>query len=292
MKKREVNEFDNDNTQNFPTQKGFQNKKTQPFGQKKEKPHERMIKRLITQPREKESVKRLEKLEYVRKNINNPEVFEEILHPPEETQPLKQKSKLNMIKKSHILEENEDDLKAKLKKKHFQLSQNANLNMNEPKKSKTVQVLNDKWRMCTEKEGNLRESSRQLDIFERDPAFLVDGEWLDQLPRAKPEWCIKKYSRSDAGKDYEEPFPLDVLQNTLNYILDNIIDVDNQKTVKYARKVGSASHDFFDIYDFVYDRFRSINQDLTILQLETKKETIQVFFMFHKWWKKKYFLKF
>lgn len=242
-----------------------------------------MIKRLITQPKEKDNAKKLEKLEYLRKNKNNPEIFEEILHPPEESKPInRQKAKLNQVilkksEKNSILEENEDDLKAKLKKKHFQ-SQIVNLNLNEVKKSKNAQILNEKWRMCTEKEGMLRQSSRQLDIFERDPSYFIDGEWLDQLPRAKPEWCIKKYSRSDAGKDYEEPFSLDILQRTLNYILDNIIDVDNQKNVQYVTKVGAETHDFFDIYDFVYDRFRSINQDLTILQLDTKKETIEVFF--------------
>lgn len=221
-----------------------------------EKPHERMIKRLITQPKVKENTELLKKkkVEFLKKNRDDPKVFDDFLHPQQRNEPI---TKGNL----YGTEDNVDNLKAKLQRKH---------------QSKIEEQLSEKWRMCTEKEGKLREESRQLDIFERDPKFLVNGKWADDLPRAKAEWCVKKYSRSDAGKDYEEPFSLEVLGKTLEYILENIIDVDNQKDVRYATKLGQDKHDFFDIYDFVYDRFRSINKDLTVLNLETKRETIEV----------------
>jgi hypothetical protein len=166
------------------------------------------------------------------------------------------------------------DLKEKLKKKF--------LKPQEEIEEGAPPSLNGKWRMCAESEGRLREISRQLDIFERDPDYFLDGHWVDELPRVKPEWCIKKYSRSDAGKEYEQPFPLNVLENTLNYIIDNIVDVDNQRNVPYMTKLGDDTHSFFDIYDFVYDRFRGINKDLTVLKLDTRKETIDVFFFNNK----------
>lgn len=130
--------------------------------------------------------------------------------------------------------------------------------------------------MCSEREIEIREMGRQLDVFEIDPKSSVNGEWIAGGPKAKKEWCLKKYARSDAGKEYEIPFPMSKLKLMLDYLIEKIIDVDNRKDVPYYRKNGVSRHCFYDIYDFVYDRFRAINKDLTVHNKKTKKKNIEV----------------
>ena len=310
----------------------FKDKKSQNRGPnvKQQKPYERIIKSLITQPRDRRNFERNEKGNFQKndnfqrndeENEEEQEDNEEDIEKFEEPKPIK-KPNLNRMQSGekkkieenrNANEESERELKERLKKKNFK-SQNGLIqkkpferfptntngvvqkkpieNHSFPRNEPPIQIRNEsnyfsqmgikglkgKWKMCNESEGQLRQISRQLDIFERDPEYLIDGEWVNDLPIAKPEWCIKKYSRSDAGKESEEAFSLEVLEKTLDYIIDNIIDVDNQKNALYLKKVGSDIHTFFDIYCFVYDRFRAINKDLTILMKDTKKETIEVFF--------------
>ncbi len=292
---------------------------------RQQKPFERIIKSLITQPRDRRNIERNDRAvnftdkfqkQNDEENEEEQDYNEEYNEEFEEPKPIK-KTNLNRIQlgekkkieeNRNTNEESERELKERLKKKNF-ISKNGIIQkkpfdptngvlQKKPaenhyfsgdgpiqKKNESnyfpqmaIKGLKGKWKMCNESEGQLRQLSRQLDIFERDPEYLIDGEWVNDLPIAKPEWCIKKYSRSDAGKEYEEPFSLEVLENTLDYIIDNIIDVDNQKNAPYLKKVGSDIHTFFDIYCFVYDRFRAINKDLTILMEDTKKETIEVIF--------------
>lgn len=250
-----------------------------------------MLRRLITQPRTQENKERMAKVAQMRRGkflnkedetLNQFENEEEEDEEEEQKEvitpnPFRPNTKLTLkksTKKTDVIEKtynNDMDLKAKLMKKNRKINQI----IDEPIK-KTYQQTTEKWRMCTEAEGKLRELSRQLDIFERDPDYFIDGQWENELPIAKPEWCIKKYSRGDAGKEKDDPFPLEVLEKMLNYIIDNIIDVDNQRNVPYLTKIGFDNHNFYDIYDFVYDRFRGINKDLTILSSDTKKESIEV----------------
>lgn len=243
--------------------------------EREQKPFERMIRRMITQPKAKQFPERRE----LPQNNGIPKKQKEDVGADEVEaweQPEEPKPKPKLVNKNSgsafLPKESFSLIKDKLKKKYQNPEPiNEITQYNEP-------VLGGRWKMCTEAEGDLRERGRQLDIFERDPDFYIDGHWPDELPRAKPEWCIKKYSRSDAGKEYEKPFSLDTLETTLNYIIDNIMDVDNQRNVPYLTKPGDDKHSFFDIYDFVYDRFRGINKDLTVLKLDTKRQTIQVSF--------------
>ena len=271
--------------------------------ERKQKPHERMIRRLITQPGSRINNERSPMQQNFPQNrrpqtqrqtreIDDENDFNEPVEEKEEF-PVKTPMSMGLMRRNPSFQKNfnqENNLNEEAKSKRFEKS---DLNLMKEKLKKIYHntnniseipptsnvfnnTLNNKWRMCTEGEGRLREISRQLDIFERDPTYYVNGEWINGMPKAKPEWCVKKYTRSDAGKEYEEPFPLSVLETMLNYIIDNIIDVDNLNNVPYMTKDGSGNHNFFDIYQFVYDRFRGINKDLTVLKDDTKRETIDV----------------
>ncbi|KAM9347509.1 germinal-center associated nuclear protein [Symphorus nematophorus] len=96
--------------------------------------------------------------------------------------------------------------------------------------------------MCPEKERFMRETRKQLSIFE----VIPDTEMVDHTA------AIKEYSRSSA--DQEEPLPhelrpLPVLSMTMDYLVTQIMD---------------QGHDNYrDWYDFVWNRTRSIRKDIT-----------------------------
>ncbi|XP_035532563.1 germinal-center associated nuclear protein [Morone saxatilis] len=96
--------------------------------------------------------------------------------------------------------------------------------------------------MCPEKERYMRETRKQLSIFEVVP----DSEMVDHAA------AVKEYSRSSA--DQEEPLPyelrpLPVLSMTMDYLVTQIMD---------------QGHDNYrDWYDFVWNRTRGIRKDIT-----------------------------
>lgn len=96
--------------------------------------------------------------------------------------------------------------------------------------------------MCPEKERYMRETRKQLSVYE----VLPDTEMVDHTA------AIKEYSRSSA--DQEEPLPhelrpLPVLSRTMDYLVTQIMDqgLDNYR----------------DWYDFVWNRTRGIRKDIT-----------------------------
>ncbi|XP_035860182.1 germinal-center associated nuclear protein isoform X2 [Sander lucioperca] len=95
--------------------------------------------------------------------------------------------------------------------------------------------------MCPEKERYMRETRKQLSVFE----ILPDTEMVDHSA------AIKEYSRSSA--DQEEPLPhelrpLPVLSMTMDYLVTQIMD---------------QGHDNYrDWYDFVWNRTRGIRKDI------------------------------
>ncbi|XP_075036554.1 germinal-center associated nuclear protein [Mixophyes fleayi] len=96
--------------------------------------------------------------------------------------------------------------------------------------------------MCPEKERYMRETRKQLSIYEFFPG-------TDKLDHAA---AIKEYSRSSA--DQEEPLPhelrpMPVLCMTMNYLVTRIMDQ------------GEAN--YRDWYDFVWNRTRGIRKDIT-----------------------------
>lgn len=95
--------------------------------------------------------------------------------------------------------------------------------------------------MCPEKERYMRETRKQLSVFE----VIPDTEMVDHMT------AIKEYSRSSA--DQEEPLPhelrpLPVLSRTMDYLVTQIMD---------------QGHDNYrDWYDFVWNRTRGIRKDI------------------------------
>ncbi|XP_034741540.1 germinal-center associated nuclear protein isoform X1 [Etheostoma cragini] len=95
--------------------------------------------------------------------------------------------------------------------------------------------------MCPEKERYMRETRKQLSVFE----ILPDTEMVDHSA------AIKEYSRSSA--DQEEPLPhelrpLPVLSMTMDYLVTQIMD--------------QGDDNYRDWYDFVWNRTRGIRKDI------------------------------
>ncbi|KAI5628091.1 germinal-center associated nuclear protein [Silurus asotus] len=96
--------------------------------------------------------------------------------------------------------------------------------------------------MCPEKERYMRETRKQLSVFE----LVSDAERVDHCA------AVKEYSRSSA--DQEEPLshelrPLPVLSMTMNYLITQIMD--------------QGEGNYRDWYDFVWNRTRGIRKDIT-----------------------------
>ncbi|XP_042417077.1 SAC3 family protein C-like isoform X1 [Zingiber officinale] len=95
--------------------------------------------------------------------------------------------------------------------------------------------------MCPAKERQQRERLRDLSVFERlhgDPS------------RTSPKLAVKKFCRTMSNAELQEVEirPLPVLRSTLKYLM-NLVDTSDQP--------------FEVVHDFVFDRTRSIRQDLT-----------------------------
>ncbi|KAM9710737.1 germinal-center associated nuclear protein [Menidia menidia] len=95
--------------------------------------------------------------------------------------------------------------------------------------------------MCPEKERYMRETRKQLSIYE----VIPNTEMVEHSA------AIKEYSRSSA--DQEEPLPhelrpLPVLSRTMDYLVTQIMDQGEQR--------------YRDWYDFVWNRTRGIRKDI------------------------------
>ncbi|XP_050232031.1 SAC3 family protein C isoform X3 [Mercurialis annua] len=96
--------------------------------------------------------------------------------------------------------------------------------------------------MCPEGERSQRERLRDLAVFER----------LHGNPgRTSPSLAVKKFCRTISSKHVQasDVRPLPVLEETLSYLL-NLVD--------------STGHPFEVVHDFIFDRTRSIRQDLVM----------------------------
>ncbi|GMI72508.1 yeast Sac3 homolog C [Hibiscus trionum] len=103
--------------------------------------------------------------------------------------------------------------------------------------------------MCPEGERMQRERLRDLAVFER-----LNGD-----PRkTSPALAVKKFCRTISLKYVQssDVRPLAVLEDTLNYLL-NILD--------------SSEHPFEVIHDFIFDRTRSIRQDLSMQNIVNER---------------------
>ncbi|XP_044217930.1 SAC3 domain-containing protein 1 isoform X2 [Thunnus albacares] len=105
------------------------------------------------------------------------------------------------------------------------------------------------WSMCPAREQQARESQNRLHRFE-----MLAGTARDRRPRVDPLRAVKEYSRPAAGKDATNPTdlrPPDVLLKTVSYLIDDIA-------------ASPRLHPWTEVYSFVFDRLRSVKQDMII----------------------------
>jgi hypothetical protein len=94
------------------------------------------------------------------------------------------------------------------------------------------------------------------------------------------DYAIKEFKRSAADIKMDNPEnlrPPKMLLQTLNYILDEIIDIDRKQfnNNKFFKYKDEDIYTFKDIYLFIEDRFRALRQDFIILELKGNKECIE-----------------
>lgn len=106
--------------------------------------------------------------------------------------------------------------------------------------------------MCPEKERRMREREGLLHKYEID-----ERTKHMKKPKADPEKTIKCFSRSAAGQVMTDPNllrPPRVLISTVRYLFTKIIT--------------RTDLDWASIYDFVFDRLRSVRQDAVIQRVD------------------------
>ncbi|KAK2634459.1 hypothetical protein Ddye_029251 [Dipteronia dyeriana] len=109
--------------------------------------------------------------------------------------------------------------------------------------------------MCSEDERLQRQRLRDLAVFER----------LNGNPReSSPALAVKKFCRTISAQSLRasDVRPLPVLEETLNYLLD---------------LMESAEHPFEVVHDFIFDRTRSIRQDLSMQNIVDDKVVIHMY---------------
>ncbi|XP_070817962.1 SAC3 domain-containing protein 1 isoform X1 [Chaetodon trifascialis] len=106
--------------------------------------------------------------------------------------------------------------------------------------------------MCPARELRDREAQNRLHRFE-----MLAGTERDRRPRGDPLRAVKEYSRPAAGKDSTNPTdlrPPAVLLNTVSYLIDDIA-------------ASPHLHPWTEVYSFVFDRLRSVKQDMIIQRM-------------------------
>ncbi|XP_026879934.2 SAC3 domain-containing protein 1 isoform X2 [Electrophorus electricus] len=106
--------------------------------------------------------------------------------------------------------------------------------------------------MCPAYELRQRELQNRLHRFE-----VLTGTEHDRLPRADVSCTVKEYSRPAAGKDSTRATdlrPPDILLKTVYYLVDDIA-------------ASSTLHPWTEVYSFVFDRLRSVRQDMIIQRI-------------------------
>ncbi|XP_043577444.1 SAC3 domain-containing protein 1-like [Chiloscyllium plagiosum] len=102
--------------------------------------------------------------------------------------------------------------------------------------------------MCPDRERDERQRQKRLHKFE-----ILEGTVRDRLPSADPRRIVKEYSRPAAGKEPAQQYelrPASVLLKTVHYLIDEIVPRHEEPWV--------------EVYDYVFDRLRSVRQDMTI----------------------------
>lgn len=122
----------------------------------------------------------------------------------------------------------------------------------EPRSSETVRGTCTA--MCPEPERKQRERQKRLHKFE-----MLAGTENYMVPTADPDKTVKEYTRPAAGKERVQPSelrPPAILLKTVQYLVEEIVPKTDVPWV--------------EVYNFVFDRLRSIKQDMTIQQVKGK----------------------
>ena len=123
-------------------------------------------------------------------------------------------------------------------------------------------VSSENWAMCSEKEARNRSRCKELSMLE------CTSETFDVPPRnrvAHPQRCVKKYRRSAAGGGVFSDLKsrsLSELQYTVNYLTGIILPT--QQSCPEMKK-----QDLIQIVDFVEDRLRAVQVDVTKLNISS-----------------------
>ncbi|KAL0274752.1 UNVERIFIED_CONTAM: hypothetical protein PYX00_002802 [Menopon gallinae] len=104
--------------------------------------------------------------------------------------------------------------------------------------------------MCPKEEMLLREKERLLHAYE-----MKTGTENDRYPQADPDKTVKAFRRSAAGNkmDRSELRPFPVLLKTIQYLFTEIFPRQSDDPLK--------------VYNFMFDRLRSVRQDMVIQNL-------------------------
>ena len=122
--------------------------------------------------------------------------------------------------------------------------------------SNIIQLSKNDFYMCSKEEMIDRETNHQLSIFEIDTHNNNHNNNY-KLWKADPTKIIKAYYRINSSSNNYPIRSVNTLIQTINYILDNIIDSEN-------KLISGNKITFADIFLFVDDRFKSIRQDFTL----------------------------
>ncbi|XP_054003951.1 germinal-center associated nuclear protein isoform X1 [Hylaeus anthracinus] len=116
--------------------------------------------------------------------------------------------------------------------------------------------------MCPEKECWIREKEGLLHIFEIDESVKTANS---KRPKADPTKVVKCFSRPAAGVNMTDPDqlrPAPVLLSTIRYLFTKI--------------ATRTDVDWVVVYDFIFDRLRSVRQDAGIQRIDVLT-SIQIF---------------
>ena len=146
---------------------------------------------------------------------------------------------------------------------------------------------------CSDEEITSREEQNLLNRFEIDKnSSYFDESFNRYVMKAKKDFCLKVHVRSAADQKMNRPETIRTelaLINSVEYILNNIIDVDKdlnlfeknffifneeKELLTNVKKKNSFKDNLFcEVALFIEDRFRAVRQDFTIL--ENKKSIIE-----------------
>lgn len=125
-----------------------------------------------------------------------------------------------------------------------------------------INIVPELTEMCSEKEIMEREKNKDIDAFEND---------ADAFPYKKciKERMVQKYKRKRGQilklDDPKEIRNISAINKSINYLIEEILDCDNDKVRKF-KITDNFTISMKDIIDFIFDRFVAIYKTIDILK--------------------------